>query len=206
MVFFKIRARQLLKSMFNSSELHWIAAVPNPRTRTLKLTTDIERTHAYGLVRTELAKIIGKQLNNDKRSEKPSAITNSSSPPQKKFKSYTSQFNDDSDDESTNITTSSKGVCGELEMYLQIRMLKCTSHNDIDYNRLIFWKEQESSLPNLSKLARKIFCIPASSAAVKRAFSSAGVIISQRGINLNPSTVNDIILVRSAARHRKSQS
>ena len=40
------------------------------------------------------------------------------SPPQKKFQSYTSQSDDDSDDELTNSVTSSKSVYRELEMYL----------------------------------------------------------------------------------------
>ena len=56
--------------------------------------------------------------------------------------------------------------------------------NDENDDPLVFWHEQESVSPNLSKLAKKIFCIPASSAAVERAFSSAGVIISQRRSNI----------------------
>ena len=38
-VFFKRRACQLLKSMFNLHDVHWIAAALNPRTRMLKLAT-----------------------------------------------------------------------------------------------------------------------------------------------------------------------
>ncbi len=93
----------------------------------------------------------------------------------------------------------------ELETYLQLDLSKSTHSNDENENPILFWKEQELLLPNLSKLAKKIYCIPASSAAVERAFSSAGFVISQRRTNLNPSTVNDIILVRSAAIHSKSQ-
>ena len=91
--------------MFEIDVLHWIAATLNPRTRMLKLATDVERIHAHSLVYSELAK--------------------------------------------------------------------------------------------------KIFCIPASSAAVERAFSSAGVIITQRRNSISPSLVNDIILVRSAATYFK---
>ena len=76
--------------------------------------------------------------------------------------------------------------------------------NDENDNPLLFWQEHANILPNLSKLARRIFCIPASSAGVERAFSSAGVIISQRRSNIHPSLVNDIILVRSAGSYLKS--
>ena len=71
------------------------------------------------------------------------------------------------------------------------------SSNDND-NPLLFWKGQKDILPAMSKLAKQIFCISVSSAAVERAFSSTGVIISQRRTNINPSTMNDILLIRSA--------
>jgi hypothetical protein len=94
----------------------------------------------------------------------------------------------------------------ELETYLQMDLTKCKYSDNENDNPLIFWKEQACLLPNLSKLAKTILCIPASSAAVERAFSAAGVVVSQRRNNINPSTVNDIILVRSAANYLKNQS
>lgn len=58
MVFFKRPARQLLKAMFTIHDLHWMAAMLNPPTRILRLATDLERSHAHGLIRSELAKMI----------------------------------------------------------------------------------------------------------------------------------------------------
>ncbi len=55
------------------------------------------------------------------------------------------------------------------------------------------------------EISEKKICIRVSSAAVEHAFSSAGVVISQRRTSINPSTVNDILLVRSAAVHSKGQ-
>ena len=76
--------------------------------------------------------------------------------------------------------------------------------NEIDDdNPLLFWREQQHVLPSLSKLARKTFSVPASSAAVERTFSSAGVVISQRRTSINPSTVNDVILIRSSSSRSK---
>ena len=56
--FFKRRTPQLLKAMFTIHDLHWLAAVLNPRTRMLKLATDLERSHADDLIRSELANMI----------------------------------------------------------------------------------------------------------------------------------------------------
>jgi hypothetical protein len=54
-----------------------------------------------------------------------------------------------------------------------------------------------------SKLAQKIFCLRPYSAAVVRAFRSAGVIVSQRKSNISPMMVNGIILIRSAVTYLK---
>ncbi|CAF4716107.1 unnamed protein product, partial [Rotaria sp. Silwood2] len=94
-VFFKRRARQLLKAVFSLHDLHWIAAVLNPHTRMLKHATDVERAHAYCLVRARLVKFMEvAQIDNNE--EVLSSTANSlTPPPRKKFKSYTIQFHDD---------------------------------------------------------------------------------------------------------------
>lgn len=191
--------------MFNLHDLHWIAAILNPRTRMLKLATEIERNHAHGLVRSELAKILENDQVDENRSDQPAAISSPSSTSRKKFKSYTTQFDDDTNNnQMNNDLNNSLRARRELESYLQLDISKYTNSDDEYDNPLRFWKEQAPVLPTLSKLSRKIFCIPASSAAVERAFSSAGFIISQRRSNLNPSTVNDIMLVRSAGTYSKN--
>jgi hypothetical protein len=70
---------------------------------------------------------------------------------------------------------------------------------------MIVYCSSEKKYKNVleSKLAKKIFFIPASYAAVGRAFSSAAVIVSRRRSNISLSTVNDIILVRLTATHLK---
>jgi hypothetical protein len=84
-----------------------------------------------------------------------------------------------------------------------MKLSRTTTFNNDNDNPLLFWTEQEKLLPNMSKLSRKIFSIPASSAEIERAFSSAGVVISQRRTNISPSTVNDIILIRSFTNRSK---
>ena len=86
-------------------------------------------------------------------------------------------------------------------MYLQMKLIKCTVPNEDHDNPLRFWKEQQHLLPNMAKLAKNIFCIPASSVAAERASSSAGNILSQKRTSINPSAINDIILIRSATHH-----
>ncbi|CAF1552071.1 unnamed protein product, partial [Rotaria sordida] len=188
-VFFKRRARQLLKAMFSLHDLHWVAAVLNPHTRMLKHATDVERAHAYCLVRARIAKLMEIARIDNNEEVLSSTTTSLTPPPRKKFKSYTTQFHDDTDlGETSSNMTIVKRARRELEIYLQLNLTNCKYLLDDIDNPLLFWKEQEHVLPNMSRLAKQIFSIPASSAAVERAFSSAGIIISQRRTNINPST------------------
>lgn len=203
LVFFKRRACQLFKTMFSLEDVHWIAATLNPRTRMLKHATDAERAHAHSLIRCELTKIMETEKS-DERSVEPLVTDNASPSPRKKFKSYTHQFDDDTDYSESEKLTATMRSRRELEMYLQMKIQKNHHANEInDDNPLLFWKEQQHVLPSLSKLARKTFSVPASSAAVERTFSSAGVVISQRRTSINPSTVNDVILIRSSSSRLK---
>lgn len=68
---------------------------------------------------------------------------------------------------------------------------------DIEIDVLQWWKKHESMLPMLSKLARSILGIPASSAATESNFSSAGFVVNDRRSQLNSSLVRSILVCRS---------
>ena len=77
-------------------------------------------------------------------------------------------------------------VLGEIVCYRNEPLLKF--HDDIDSNNddcdknnpLKWWKDHQTAYPILSKLARKVLCIPATSAPAERLFSVTGVILYQR--------------------------
>ena len=93
--------------------------------------------------------------------------------------------------------------CLVLDLQLKIKMkpiqyISFKVDKEKDYsNPLLFWQEYQQIFPNLAKLARRTFSIPCSSAAVEREFSAAGQIVNQRRSNLDPSTVNNILFLRS---------
>ena len=49
----------------------------------------------------------------------------------------------------------------------------------------------------VSKSCRKIHCIPATSAAVERQFSSAGFVLNERRISINPDYLDNILFIRT---------
>lgn len=87
------------------------------------------------------------------------------------------------------------GLENELERY---RIAHFTL-DDCDEDRLLaFWERQAPTFPRLRALARRILCVPASSAASERTFSSAGHVIEARRNHLNPETVDSIPFLHSA--------
>ena len=55
----------------------------------------------------------------------------------------------------------------ELSEYVNMKIAK-------DVDMVEFWKENRALLPQLFKVARRVLCVPASSSASERVFSTAG--------------------------------
>lgn len=68
---------------------------------------------------------------------------------------------------------------------------------DVDFDPLQWWENHASEYSKLSKLAKKILSVPASSAASERVFSVAGNIITEKRNRLGPKTVNNILFLNS---------
>lgn len=65
---------------------------------------------------------------------------------------------------------------------------------------LHWWSIHRHSFPRLSKVARRIMNIPASSATSERCFSRAGLVITDRRSRIDPDHVNDILFINYNAK------
>ena len=54
---------------------------------------------------------------------------------------------------------------------------------------LLWWKEKEAKWPNLAKMVKQYFAVPASSAGVERVFSAAGKMHSDLSKSAKDSTL-----------------
>jgi len=69
---------------------------------------------------------------------------------------------------------------------------------------LVWWRKWGSMFPTLSKMARDVLAVPATSAWVERQFSISGGVISKLRGRLSAETISDIMFYkRWAARHGK---
>lgn len=66
-----------------------------------------------------------------------------------------------------------------------------------DFDVMLWWKNNCTKYPRLSKLAMNLLSIPASSAASERVFSLAGNVITEKRNRLEPKTVDSILFLNS---------
>ncbi len=78
----------------------------------------------------------------------------------------------------------------ELMEYVNLKVSK-------DTDLIQFWLDNKSVLPKLYTVARQVLCVPASSAASERVFSTAGRPLEKRRTKLSPGTVNSRLLLYS---------
>lgn len=64
-----------------------------------------------------------------------------------------------------------------------------------DANPLEFWYEHKATFPYLSKYARSLLSIPATTTNVEREFSGAGWILNERRTCLQPENLDNILLL-----------
>ena len=79
------------------------------------------------------------------------------------------------------------GKRNELSKYFNVKMSKNTKMMQI-------WRGNSQVLPNIFKVAWCVLCIPTSSAASERVFSTAGRLQEKRLTTLSPNTVNSLLL------------
>ena len=91
--------------------------------------------------------------------------------------------------QSNSTTVGLSGPELEINRYLMLTVIKRMD------DPLEWWKENSVSFPRLSKVARKLLHIPATSTASERLFSKAGELISSRRSCLKPSVVDKILFL-----------
>ena len=67
--------------------------------------------------------------------------------------------------------------------------------SSLDQKPLLWWKHYSVQFPNLSKLAQKYLCVPATSVSSERAFSTTGHIINSKRSCLLPEHTNMLVFL-----------
>ena len=186
----KRRAADLLQNKFRLQPVHYVAAVLNPKMKSLKMMDLSEqKEEVYKSLRDMVAADLSEagrptsDVHSSGGSSSDAVAMEERSPVSKKPR----LFEDFEDDDTTQAVPTD-----EVTQYLAMRVPR-----DSTVSVLEWWKGHESELPKLAQVARRVLSIPASSAASERAFSAAGLTISQRRTALDADTVNNILFIHS---------
>ena len=86
----------------------------------------------------------------------------------------------------------------EIGSFRKLPTLPPKDANKKHTNPLLWWKTHATEFPQLAKLARRVLCIPATSAPSERIFSVAGQVATQKRNRLAPDTVALLVYLRNA--------
>lgn len=187
---------------------HVAATLLHPRYRSLKNFPDHLKNQCYRYVRRQVRQLREDADLEEQLQRKPSE------PASKKFKGDANLFSrfesDNPDDDVVHDNASSSGSdeyefqikkSDELDRYLLIEIDK--SKDALE--PLDFWKEHRNQFPYLSRYARSILSIPATTTNVEREFSTAGWILNQRRTSLKPEELDKILFVRSMRKQMETK-
>jgi hypothetical protein len=183
MKFFYKRAIQLLDIMFTIEDDHIRASFLHPNYKQLRGATKMQILSCHEYCQ-------GFVLPATMDDDPVTADEDTHEPPAKKLK-FMSKLMDKKQ-------TTTEPI-GEIDRYIALTV------EEQYKNPLSFWRQQHIQLafPTLYRLAKRTFAVPCSSAAVERQFSAAGQIVTQRRSNLDPSTVNNLIFLRSIENNKQ---
>ncbi|CAF2915108.1 unnamed protein product [Rotaria sp. Silwood2] len=196
---FRERLLLLLKEMFVLDIRHIVATLLHPLYRSLKKFPDYIKNQCHQYIRRQI-RLLKAEAETEEQLRQPLE------PSKKKLKGDKNIFSrfesgncdeeimknnksgSESDEYDFNIK---KG--DELDRYLLLEFDKNKQYTE----PLQFWKDYQNQFPFLSKYARSIFSIPATTTNVEREFSTAGYVLNQRRSSLKPEEVDKILFIRS---------
>lgn len=166
--------------------IHKIAVFFDPRMKQLKILEQSDALWVKNQIRNQCNSLISPIINEE---SDDSINTVQERPPKKlrkKSKETTdfSQYYDSSSEEEGD---------DEVDQYLKLK-----SPKDKDLDVLQWWKDHKNEFPALAVLCAYYLSIPASSASSEREFSATGQTINERRTNLNPETVDSILILHSS--------
>lgn len=179
---FKASIRHNLESKFTPHLLHKVAVFLNPRQKSMRVLSPQDRQNVLEYVDEQL-----EDLPLRAHQPEPAPIQE---PPSKRRKYAIDDFDD---------IPAEEQVVSELDEYKNIAV----KVEELNLPILDWWKAHAGQFPALSKLARNVLCIMASSSPSERNFSIAGIVVSARRSCLKPSSINNILFLNSAKRQDK---
>lgn len=192
----KLSCRDIFKETFEITKYHKMAIFFHPKMKSLKILDDPTEIDSVYAEINNLISAYSKKYENinvtDRKSipsyESTGIVSRKNPNKKQRIKYDISDFED---------TDESDNEISELDRYIAMKPGKLRDSDGNQTDVLKWWHVNEANFPLLSKIAKSILNIPASSAASERDFSSAGLTLSDRRTNMCPKRLDDILFLHS---------
>lgn len=173
-----------------------LAAFLDPRTKSLRSFGVADKLKIHNHVKMQMQKLIEeKEASSPITIDVPIVIPKSSNIP---LSDLFDGMGDDENDADDQVPLSDHRITLELEFYKTAKGLPVMLPGGALSNPLSWWQMHEKVLPMLSTLAKRILCVPATSAPSERVFSVAGLTISKCRTSIQPQHASDIIFLHDS--------
>ncbi len=177
---------------------YW-AAVLDPRTKkpTLKLLSQQEKRNIWKDIHSAILHVAAVPVNNDINLPRVRNVVDEGAVRVRRGAALFLTPEDEADgDDGEDALTLEARVSTELALYEA--SIGCPLHDQHGFYHcpLLWWKNNYLMYPNVWLLARKILCIPATSAPSERVFSLASNVIDKKRARLTPNNANVLLFLR----------
>lgn len=174
----KARSLEYIESKFILHQYHRIATFLHPNYKSLIFCSLEQKQRTIQDTKQMINQMMDSQSTNLPSSSSSSRRTSSSSSTESDSSFLSNFFNRREDN------------VDEVDTYINVQFISTENINVFDW-----WIERKEMFPNLFKLAIKIHSIPASSMQSERTFSRSGMTVSDQRTNLEPRTVEDLMML-----------
>lgn len=177
---------------------YW-AAVLDPRTKkpTLKLLSQQEKRNIWKDIHSAILHVAAVPVNNDINLPRVRNVVDEGAVRVRRGAALFLTPEDEAEgDDGEDALTLEARVSTELALYEA--SIGCPLHDQHGFYHcpLLWWKNNYLMYPNVWLLARKILCIPATSAPSERVFSLASNVIDKKRARLTPTNANVLLFLR----------
>ena len=165
--------------------LRLLASVLDPRHKDLRFLPSSERAKVYSDLLSAATAL-------SQASQVESVVHDVQPPPKRHRKEELLYFSDSSDSNGSSPFTELASMAEK-----EVNLYRAEESIDSKEDPLAWWRANEHRFRTLSVLAKKFFCMSATSVPVERLFSKAGTIVSKKRASLHPKNVDCLIFLNN---------
>jgi hypothetical protein len=177
---------QIIINKLKIENIYKIAVFFDPRMKQLKILEQSDALWIKDQIKQQCVNLIS-QFTNDESDDSTNTVQARPTKRSRKEAKETTDFSQYYD------SSSEEEEEDEVDQYLKLKAPK-----DKNLDLLQWWSDHKSEYPALAVLCAYYLSIPASSASSEREFSATGQTINERRTNLNPETIDSILILHSS--------